>query len=234
MDTNIKQEEGQPVAQETPTPPADMSATSQTPAADPQPQVVEATKSPEVLFAEESLGRTFESKEEAQKALKNLNSLVGDQTTAKQRRAIEKISRQANLTPEELYEILETQSAPEINQDTPGQPTIQPTQASDADKRLTRLEVDEVVKNDPDANLVRDTLFAESLTSGKPASEIWASKYKPLVEKGKQAGAAKLQQTKISQPLKAASTASEQDLKIDARSLTLEELEKIVPKGKGF
>ena len=212
-----------------PTPPADMSTTNQTPAAD-QPSQAEA-KSPEVLFAEEALGRSFDSKEEAQKALKNLNSMVGDQTLAKQRKTVEKIAQQSGLSTDELFEVLENQtiSAPALEEQA--QP-IQVTQAPDATKRLTRLEVDEVVKNDPDAKAIKDTLFAESLTSGRPAEEIWQSKYKPLVELGKKAGVEKLQQTKSSQPVKATSTASNEEVTIDARSLSLEELEKLLPKSK--
>lgn len=230
MDTNINPEEGQPVAQETPTPPADMSTTNQTPAAD-QSQKTEA-KPTEVLFAEEALGRQFDSKEDALKALKNLNSMVGDQTIAKQRKALEKIAQQSQMTPDELIAVLENQTVTE-QPDAPAQPA-QATQPADTSKRLARIEVDEVIKNDPDAAAIRETLFAESLASGRPAQEIWQGKYKPLVEVGKKAGVEQLQQTKKSQPVKATSTASESDLKIDPTKLSLQELEKLIPKGQGF
>lgn len=199
-----------------PTPPAGMTPPGSAPAAD-QPTKAEAKpteKSAEVLFAEEALGREFTSKEEAQKALKNLNSMVGDQTISKQRKAVERIATQANLTPDELYEVLDNPAPSEIVETAA--PSIQPTPASNESKRLTRLEVEEVVKNDPDASAIRDTLFAKSLASGTPAQEIWVSEYKPLVEVGRKAGAKKLQSTLEGQPLRAASTAAEtDDMKID-------------------
>lgn len=226
MDTNINTEEGKAL----PTPPADMSTTNQTPAADQSPRT--EAKPAEVLFAEEALGRTFDSKEEAQKALKNLNSMVGDQTLAKQRKIVERIAQQSGLSADELAEVLENQPAQEFtNQPTQTQ-TIQPTTASNESKRLTRIEVDKVVSTDGSAEAVRDVLFAESLASGLSAQEIWERKYKPIVEAGKKAGVEQLRQTKVSQPVQATSTASESDITIDPRTLSLDELEKLIPKSK--
>jgi len=229
MDTNINPVEGEA----SPTQPADMSTTNQTPAADQQPKVAEA-KPAEVLFAEEALGRTFDSKEEAQKALKNLNSMVGDQTLAKQRKALEKISERSGLSTDELFEVLENQPAQDFTEPQAQTQTFQPTTASNESKRLTRMEVEQVIKSDPDAGAIRDTLFAESLASGRSAGEIWESKYKPLVEVGRKAGVEKLQQTKISQPVPATSTASESDLRVDPRSMTKEQLEALLPKSNNF
>jgi len=194
-----------------PTPPG-MAPQDSAPKADPVVTQPEA-KPAELKVIEDALGREFSSLDDAKNTLKHLNSLVGDQTLSKQRKAVEKIASQANVSTDELYEILEqspleTPEAPE--------PAIQPTMASNESKRLTRLEVDEVVKNDPDASAIRDTLFAKSLASGVPAQEIWEREYKPLVEVGRKNGAKKLQSHLEGQPLPAHSTVSEtSDTKID-------------------
>lgn len=189
-----------------PTPAPGMSPQNSAPVADPQPTVAEA-KPAEVLFAEEALGREFSSREEAQKALKNLNSMVGDQTLARQRKIVERVAQQSGLSTDELAEVLEQQTPTETV--TEPVQTIQPTSASSESKRLTRLEVDEVVKNDPDAASIRDSIFAKSLATGLSAQEIWEKEYKPLVEVGRKSGAKKLQENLQGQPLRATSTASD-------------------------
>lgn len=195
-----------------PTPPAGMSPQDSAQIADQQPQVAEA-KPAGLTVIEEALGREFSSLEEATTSLKNLNSLVGEQTTSKQRKAIEKIAAQANLTPDELYEVLETQNVPveSVQTDQPVAP-----QSDEATKRVIRLETDSFVKDTPEAQVIRDTLFAEALSSGKTVREIWEGKYAPIIEAGKKIGAKKLQSNIEGQPLKGTSTASDmEDTKVD-------------------
>lgn len=200
-----------------PTPPAGMAPQDSAPEADQQPQVAEA-KPAELKVIEEALGREFSTLEEAKTSLTHLNSLVGDQTTSKQRKAIEKIAAQANLTPDELYEVLETQGASAVESPQ----TYQPEQPADNGvlKRTVRIETDMFVKENPEAKVIRDTIFAEALATGKTAQEIWESKYSPIIEAGKKIGAKKLQSNIEGQPVKGTSTASDtDDTKVDFSGL---------------
>lgn len=207
MTTNINTEEGAAV----PTPPQDMSQDS-APQAD--PVHTEATKSPEILFAERTLGREFASVEEAEKAVKNLNSFVGDQTVSSQRKALEKIASQANMSTNELIEYLATQDI-STPQATPDESQVaEPAQVRNVPdmntQRLVRVEVNSFLKDTPEAQAVRDQLFAKALASGKPVDEVWAKEFAPLIELGKKSGAKKLQQNIEGQPVRATSVASEQ------------------------
>jgi hypothetical protein len=211
MDTNIKPEEGTAV----PTPPTDMSQGSALTADQP----IQAEAKPEaVQFAERTLGREFASVEEAEKTIKNLNSLVGDQTVSSQRKALEKIASQANMSTNELIEYLATQdiSTPQETVDTPVESSPVRNLPDDTTKRLVRLETDTFVKDNPEAQVVRDQVFAKALATGKPVNEIWATEFAPLIELGKKSGAKKLQQNLEGQPTRATSTASEDsDTKVD-------------------
>lgn len=185
---------------------------------DSAPKVETRQTPPELAVIEEATGRKFESTEEAKKYLTNLNSLVGDQTTSKQRKALEKLASQAGLSTDELLEVIETQplDIPQGTEETPVQRQPVRNLPDDTTKRLVRIEMDTLVKDIPEASIVRDQLFAEALTTGKPAIELWTSKYGPLVEAGMKKGAKKLQATLEGQPTKATSTASESsDTKVD-------------------
>lgn len=208
-----------------PTPPAGMSPQDSAPEAQPKQEA----KPAELTFIEETLGREFPSLEEARASLKNLNSLVGDQTISKQRKALEKIARQANLTPEELLEVVESQETQDHN-GTAETPVESPTLSSlpdDTTKRLTRIETDTFVKDNPEAAAVRDQLFAEALQTGRPVQDLWATRFAPLIEVGKKHGARKLQNTLEGQPTRATSTASEtDDTRIDFSKMSVKDMEK--------
>ena len=215
MDTNIKPEEGAAV----PTPPQDMSQGS-APQADLKPEA----KPEAVQFAERALGREFGSVEEAEKTIKNLNSLVGDQTVASQRKALEKIASQANMSTSELVEYLATQdiSTPQVTPDesqTAESATVRNLPDHNLN-RLVRVEVNSFVKENPEAQLVRDQLFAKTLATGKSAEEVWQTEFAPLIETGKKLGAKKLQQNIEGQPVQATSTASESsDTTVDFKGI---------------
>lgn len=209
MDQQTPIEEGTAV----PTPPTGMSSEGSAPQADPQ---VEA-KSAEVLFAEQALGREFSSKEEAQKTLVNLNKLVGDQTVSKQRKALETLAETSGLSVEELIEVA---ASGEINtpQATADMPVETPSRnlPDQNTSRLVRVEVSAFVKDNPEAALVKDALFAKALSTGKPVDDVWNKEFAPLIETGKKIGAKKLQQNLEGQPVKATSTAAEEtDTKVD-------------------
>jgi len=205
-----------------PTPETVMPNQDSAPTADPASQ--EAKPSELRVVIGEALGRNFSTDEEAKENLRNLKSLVGDQTVAKQRKALEKLAEQANLTPAELIEVIETQ---DLSQQ-PTQSADRPIQTPDPNSaRLTRIEVDNLVREQPDAAVIKETLFAEALATGKPASDIWAQKYAPILEAGKKVGAKKLQTNREGQPTKAASTASEETgTKLDFSKMTSKEMEK--------
>jgi hypothetical protein len=227
MDTQTPTKEGEELGNQ-PTPEAGMQPQDQAPKADP----VKEAKPSELKVIEEATGRDFGGNiDEAKKYLTNLNSLVGDQTVAKQRKALEKLAQQANLTPNELLEVIETQNIQvPTEQPAPEAPRTPDPSVS----RLTRLEVNDLIAKQPDAESIKDTLFAEALATGKPVEEIWNAKYAPVMEAGKKLGAKKLQQTKEGQPLKGTSNASEADITLDPRQMTREQLEKVLPKGQGF
>lgn len=214
MDQQTPNDEGTAV----PTPPTGMSPEGSAPTADPK---VEA-KSAEVLFAEEALGREFTSKEDAQKTLVNLNRLVGDQTVSKQRKALETLAEKSGLTVEELVEVAASgeidapQAMAEMPVETPSVRTLPDANTS----RLVRVEVTAFTKDNPEAALVKDALFAKALSTGKSVDDVWASEFAPLIETGKKIGAKKLQQNLEGQPVKATSTASEEtDTKVDFSGL---------------
>lgn len=203
-----------------PTPPAGMSPEGSAPSADP---IVEA-KSAEVLFAEQALGREFSSKEDAQKTLINLNRLVGDQTVSKQRKALESLAEKSGLTVEELVEVaasgeIDTPQATEGTLETPVE-TPRRTIPDANTARLVRVEVSAFMKDNPEAALVKDALFAKALSSGKSVDDVWNGEFAPLIETGKKIGAKKLQQNLEGQPVKATSTASEEtDTKVNFSGL---------------
>jgi uncharacterized protein (DUF849 family) len=184
-------------------------------------------KPAEVAFAEKVLVREFTSVEEAEKTIKNLNSLVGDQTTAKQRKALEKLASQANLSPEELIEYTEamgTEQPQEYKEETQQAPMQ--NIPDDTTKRLVRIETNEFIKEVPDASAIKDTLFAEALAINRPVEEIWKTKYAPVVEVGRKLGAKKLQTTLEGQPTKATSMASDSDdTKPDFSKMSSKEIE---------
>ena len=213
MEPNIKPEEGKAL----PTPPTDMSQDS-APKADLKPEA-KPVKPEAVQFAERALGREFASVEEAEKTIKNLNSLVGDQTVSSQRKALEKIASQANMSTNELIEYLATQdiSTPQATPDEnqPAEPPVR-NLPDDTTKRLVRLETDTFVERNPEAQEVRDQVFAKALATGRPVSDIWDNEFAPLIKLGEKKGAKKLQQNVEGQPLRATSTASEStDTKVD-------------------
>lgn len=185
-------------------------------------------KPAEVQFAERILGREFTSVEEAEKSIKNLNSLVGDQSISKQRQALEKIAKQANLSTEELIQVIETQDiAPQPVEETP-EPVVR-NLPDDQTKRLVRLETDTFIKDNPEAKVIRDQLFAEALKTGKPVEEVWSSTYAPIIEAGKKIGAKKLQSTLEGQPTRATSTASDtDDTKVDFSKMSSKDMEKFM------
>lgn len=233
MESQTPTQEGTAV----PTPPAGMSPNDSAQVqADPSMEATPAVKPAELRVIEESLGREFSSVEEAKQSLKNLNSLVGDQTVSKQRKALEKLASQANLTPDELIEVIEAQAQnPTEEVQTPE--VAKTIQADPTAARLTRIEVNSLISSTPEAAAVKDQLFAEALKTGKTVEEIWASKFYPVFEAGKKTGAKKLQTTLEGQPLKATSAATEQsDTKVDFSGInpqtgkrwTAQEMEKYV------
>lgn len=210
--TNINQTEGAAV----PTPQGDMSTQGSAPQADLQAEA----KSPVVLFAEKALGREFASEEEAQKTLTNLNRMVGDQNIAKQRKALESIAQRANMTPEELVEYAATQDidVPQAMEETPVESA--PARPDMNTNRLVRVEIGAFVKDVPEAAAVKDRLFARVLASGKPAEEVWATEFAPLIEIGQKNGAKKLQKNLQEQPTQATSVASDTtDTTVDFRGV---------------
>ena len=221
METNITPEEGTAV----PTPPTDMSQDS-APQADLKPEA----KSEAVQFVERALGRELASDEEAEKTLKNLNSLVGDQTVSSQRKALEKIASQANMSTNELIEYLATQdiNMPQATmEETPAVESPVRNLPDETTKRLVRIEVNSFVKDNPEAQEVRDQVFAKALATGRPVDEIWAKEFSPLIELGKKKGAKKLQQNLEGQPTRAVSTASEStDTEVDFSKLSSRDMEK--------
>lgn len=202
-----------------PTPAPEMSPQDSAPAAEPQ------AKPAEVQFAEKALGREFTSVEEAEKAIKNLNSFVGDQTISKQRKALENAAKQADVTFDEVVELLNSQSYSEPTQ------VEEPTQVvrnlpDDTTKRLVRIETDTFVKDVPEASVIRNELFAEAIQTGKPVGDLWAQKYAPIVEAGKKLGAKKLQTTLEGQPTRATSAVVEGDApKVDFSKMSRKEME---------
>lgn len=222
METNITPEEGTAV----PTPPADMSQNSA-----PQADLTSEAKPEAVQFAERTLGRKFDSVEEAEKTIKNLNSLVGDQTVSSQRKALEKIASQANMSTNELIEYLATQdiNTPQATEEAPVESAPVRNLPDDTTKRLVRIEVNSFVKENPEAQEVRDQVFAKALATGRPVDEIWAKEFAPLIELGQKKGAKKLQQNIEGQPTKATSTAAEtSDTSVDFNKMSSKDMEKYI------
>ena len=229
MEKQTPKEEGTAV----PTPSTGMSEQDSASKADPQVEKpVEAEqpveeKSAEVKFAEKTLGREFTSQEEAEKAIVNLKSLVGDQTISKQRKALESLYKQTNLSVDELIEVIDTQglNVPEQAQTEPT-PNIVPNLPDDTTKRVVRIETDAFIKEVPEAKDIRDSLFAKAIQTGKPVKEIWDAEYASIFETGKKIGAKKLQTTTEGQPLKATDTDTEPtDTKVNLKELTSREIE---------
>lgn len=213
-------------------------------AADPEQQESREPEKQEATLSVDEIsqvaGREFDSPDAARKWIREVNSFVGDQTRARDRKTLEKLASQANLTVDELHEVIDAQ---EISSPAPTQQAQQTTQqpmnpSNDPTTiRLTRLEVDNLVKEAPAAKASKDKILAEALATGKSASEIWEEKYRPVYEEGRKAGAKKLQSNIEGQPTKAASTASDStDTKVDfsgvnpetGRRWTSKEMEAIV------
>lgn len=203
-----------------PTPAPEMSPQDSAPAAEPQ-----VVKPAGVVFAERALGREFASEEEAEKAIKNLNAFVGDQTISKQRKALENAAKSANVTVDEVVELLNAQSYSEPTQvEEPAQ--VVRNLPDDTTKRLVRIETDAFVKDVPEASVIRNELFAEAIQTGKPVGDLWAQKYAPIVEAGKKLGAKKLQTTLEGQPTRATSAVVEGDApKVDFSKMSRKEME---------
>jgi len=204
-----------------PTPEAEMSSndSAQNQADQNEAKPAEETKPESQKVIEQVLGREFGSLEEATESIKNLNSLVGDQTISKQRKALEKMAKQSNMTPEELIEVIETQdsSLAQENQEAAPTPAVvaDPTLA-----KVTRIEVESFIDKQPGAKEIKDALFAEALQTGTPVPEIWKSKYGKTYNAGKKLGAKKLQTTLEGQPLRAESADTEQsDTKLSFKGL---------------
>lgn len=215
--TQTTQQEGVvDTATTTPTPAPVMQTQDSAPTADPVHQEATVSQDPTTLSVEElgaSVGRTFSSAEEAKKWVKEVNSYVGDQTRAKKDKALEKLASQANLTVNELLEVVDAQDLHMPQGATASSVHEKP---NTADLRVTRLEVENLVEKKPEAVAVRDAIFAEAVSTGKSAADIWREKYEPVLEAGKKVGAKKLQSNLEGQPTKAASTASDTtDTKID-------------------
>lgn len=218
MEEQTPKEEGAAV----PTPQSGMSSDSSAQTqADSEKKAPSAEEKPDSLkIVEEALGREFKTPEEAIESLKNLNSLVGDQTVSKQRKALEKLANQSNISVDELIEVIETQSDipqkesqdTQENQETQ-QVTPKTTSVVEVDPTLakvTRIEVDNFIDKVPAAKEVKDAIFAEALQTGKTVKQIWDVKYAPVHEAGKKLGAKKLQTTLEGQPLRAESADTEQ------------------------
>lgn len=188
-----------------PTPPLEMSSTDSAPA---------ETRPASLALIESALGRSFDSEDQAAETLRNLNSLVGDQATAKQRKALSKLAEQSGLSVDELIEVVETQESP-APQEQPQAVASAPTLPDQTTARLTRIEVNDFVRENPEASLVRDQLFAEAASSGRPVTDIWAKKFAPMIEAGKKIGAKKLQSALEGQPTRATSTTEGSDTKVD-------------------
>jgi hypothetical protein len=220
METQTSTQEGTAV----PTPTADMSNQNSAQVADQQSNV--EAKPAEVKFAEKVLGREFSSVEDAEKAIVNLNKFVGDQTISKQRKALESLAKQANLSPDELIEVIETQGINQTQSEVQTPTEVVRNLPDDTTKRVVRMETDSFIERVPEAEVIRDTLFAEALQSGKTVKELWAAKYAPIVDAGKKLGAKKLQTTTEGQPLKATSAEVEQgNTKVDFSKMSLKEME---------
>jgi hypothetical protein len=186
-------------------------------------------KPAEVKFAEQALGREFGSVEEARKAIVNLNSFVGDQQISKQRKALESLAKQANLSTDELIEVIDTQGLNTPRQTEETQAPVVPNMPDDTTKRVVRIETDSFVKDVPEAAVIRNTLFAEALQSGKSVKDVWTERYAPIVEAGKKLGAKKLQTTLEGQPLRAMSAETEQpDTKVNFSKLSSKEMEEFI------
>lgn len=216
-----------------PTPDPGMSAQDSAPKTAETTAATKPEKSAEQRFIEETLGKEFDSLDQAKESLKNLNSMVGDQTVAKQRKALDKLAKQAGLTPDELIEVIETQDINLPQGEAPTQEAVVHAATRDLPdentKRLTRLETSQFIKDTPEAAIVKDQLFAEALTSGKPVDELWSVKYGPIVAEAKKLGAKKLQSNIEGQPTRATSTASEEsDTKPDFSKMSSRDMEKYI------
>lgn len=217
--TQTTQQEGTlGTATQAPTPAPVMPNQDSAPKADPARQEAPAEDISTLSLEElgETVGRKFDSKEEATKWVKEVNSYVGDQTRAKKDKALERLAAQANLSVPELLELIDSQ---DLNIPQQGQDQASPQQRPDtATLRVTRLEVRDLIEKQPEASAVKDALLAEALSTGKDVEQIWKEKYAPVLEAGKKSGAKKLQSNLEGQPTKAASTASEStDTKVDFR-----------------
>lgn len=220
---------------EKPTPDTEMSSNDSAQNQADQNEAKSAEEKPEGLkIIEEALGREFKSVEEAQESLKNLNSLVGEQTVAKNRKAIEKLAKESNLSPEEFIEVVEGGQNFINNQETTS--TSKNVDADPTLVKVTRMDVNAFIKEKPEAIGLKDKLFAKALSSGKDVEQIWVEEYAPVYEAGKKLGAKKLQTTLEGQPLRAESADTENDTKVNFNGInpatgkrwTIKEMEQVL------
>lgn len=223
--------------EQSPTPDTEMSSNDSAQNQADQNEAKPVEEKPESLkIIEEALGREFKSADEAKESLRNLNSLVGEQTVAKNRKAIEKLAKQSNLSPEEFIEIVEGQSdaIQQYNQET--QPSTQKVDADPTLVKVTRMDVNAFIDKKPEAKEVKDKLFAKALSTGKDVADIWAEEYASVYEAGKKLGARKLQTTLEGQPLRAQSANIESDTKVNFQGInpatgkkwTIKEMEAVI------
>lgn len=201
----------------TPTPEEGMSTqdqTPETPEATPQEEATpeeapgtetapDDTPDPILQVFEEAGITGVESREQAIEKVKGLNSLVGDQTVAKQRQIVDALVKSTGMTEGQILDALQSGGNAPITPSQGGQPQ---TQDSPALERTIRLEADTFIDKTPEAGKVRDRLVQRMKETGLSAREVWKQDFEPLVSVGKTQGAKRLQSTTKGQPAAGGST----------------------------
>lgn len=204
--------------------------TPATPAANPPAQQAQAMPDP-VIEALQEAGvstRGITTREEALTKLRNLNSMVGDEAIAVQRKIAQHLTSQTNLSESELVEYLESGATTQVTPSENPRPVVS-NELKLANERTTKLLVKDLVRDIPEAKSVESKLLARSLETGKDPEDIWAQEFQPILKAGMEQGAKKLQSTMEAQPTSAVSTQTETTTKLNMKEMTAAEMRKHLP-----
>lgn len=153
-------------------------------------------------IVKEVFGDKYATAEQAREGLRNLNRLVGDESTALQRRIVTTLAEKTGRSPEELADIIASEEYTPETSVTPTNPPTSNFQAQKALERTTRVELKQFLNDVPDARPMQERILQRSIATGKSPDEIWNEEYAPVFNAGKQTGAAKLQSSSQEQPTK--------------------------------
>jgi hypothetical protein len=225
MEDLPQKQEGEAAApQEQPTPAPEQSAQVSAPQPEPAFAILESAG---IAVPENA------TKEWATDKIRNLNSLVGDQTTAKQRKVVDKLLKETGLSSlDELVQVIETepeQTAQVASQVATPERIVQVKDESIKDE-IRSLKADQLIAKVPEAAPVLDRILNRARELGTTdVMKVWNNEYEPIMKLGLKKGEQKLRSTVEQQPVSGASNVGETEQRLDFKTMTAEEMRAHLP-----